>query len=195
MNIDDVKEVPQEVTLEMVFSEQERLMAKYQDIEGRAHDLNLDTREGQTVVKDFLWRITEEIGEALDSELGDDHVREELADALHFLIELSIISGCRGSAYNRIYNYPFLPKGKLTYDATALHPLVVALAKVGRTCKNKPWKQTQIPIDMVEYSHNLIGLVHEFLAYCQWFFESQQQLYQFYFKKAQVNRFRQRSGY
>lgn len=196
MNIDDVK-LEVEPTLENVFKEQHRLMMVYQEIEGSTYPVNLDTREGQHVVKDFLWRITEEIGEALDSNLGIAHVKEELSDALHFLIELSIFTE-REPIIREIFSKFTWQKGIAAQGSLTnlnLAPLWIKLARVGRTCKNKPWKQTQIPIDQRQFSLDLESMVFEFLYTCKYLFSSHTELYTYYLKKGQVNEFRQRSGY
>lgn len=196
MNIDDVK-LEVEPTIGNVFNEQKRLMGVYQVIEGHDYPVNLDTREGQQRVKDFLWRITEEVGEALDSNLGPNHVKEEMADALHFLIELSIFTEREPSVRDIFEQYRWTKglaaQGRL--NNLGLDSLWIKLARVGRTCKNKPWKQTQIPIDQRQFTIDLENMVYEFLQTCRHIFFSHTELYTFYLKKGQVNEFRQRSGY
>jgi len=97
--------------LEAIFDRQKELMEKYHPIEA-ANDLllspdvpvDLDSAKGQARLKDFAWRVTEELGEAMNclknkpwkqtQMLTDrDHFYEELADALHFMVELFILSG------------------------------------------------------------------------------------------------------
>lgn len=88
--------------LEAIFKRQNELMIKYHDIELRSGlmqtedcPVNLDDKRGQARIKDYSWRVTEELGEALDARMQDDlpHFKEELIDGLHFLTELSILSG------------------------------------------------------------------------------------------------------
>lgn len=192
MNIDDVKDVPKSLTIEDVFDEQRKLSEKYQLIEGRSHAINLDTKEGQQVVKDFLWRIVEEVGEALDSDLGESHIKEELADAFHFLVELGIISLREQAVKEAILNRSIESWG---LNPPRLEELMIHAARVGRTCKNKPWKQTQIPIDQYSFTLALSMLTVQFMGYCSIWFNNNQELYQYYFRKSKVNEFRQRSGY
>jgi dUTPase-like protein len=193
MNIDDVKDVPEVITLDMVFEEQHKLAAKYRDIEKRPN-VNLDTRDGQQVVKDFLWRIVEEIGEALDSNLGPDHQREELADAFHFLVELSIITGREAHVKQLIERWAITNVKRGPFEPALMKFLVMA-ARVGRVCKNKPWKQTQIPMDQYSFTQAMTDLTLHYLNICEFYFTSNDHLFQFYFRKSQVNKFRQRSGY
>jgi NTP pyrophosphatase (non-canonical NTP hydrolase) len=190
MNIDDIDEIPEHLSIDDIFQRQHELSEKYRVIEGRPETLNLDTREGQQWVKDFLWRITEEVGEALDSALGLPHIKEELADAFHFLIELCLLTSTQITVAYLIANHRW-HRG----DSIYFRDLVVDLAKVGRTCKNKPWKQTQIPIDQGELRKNMENLAMSFLDYCCSYFESKEELYQYYFKKSKVNDFRIESKY
>lgn len=113
MNINDIiaelPEVPDK--LEALFEYQLKLMEKYFDIEERNRLLqtrdvpvNLDDPAGQARLKDIAWRITEELGEAMNCLKNKpwkqtpvptdiDHYYEELADFLHFTVELFITSG------------------------------------------------------------------------------------------------------
>ena len=89
--------------LQAIFTRQKELMEKYHHIEASSGLLqtedcpvNLDDKRGQARLKDFSWRITEEIGEALDAlyvEQDQTHYIEELIDGLHFLTELTILAG------------------------------------------------------------------------------------------------------
>ena len=62
-----------------IFNRQKELMTKYHDIEERSGLLqtsdcpvNLDDKKGQARLKDFAWRITEEVGEAIDAKVEND---------------------------------------------------------------------------------------------------------------------------
>ena len=86
--------------LEAIFNRQKELMAKYHHIEKRSGLLqtedcpvNLDDKRGQARLKDFSWRVIEEVGEALDARDNSMHFCEELIDGLHFLTELTILAG------------------------------------------------------------------------------------------------------
>lgn len=85
-----------------IFAKQKLLMEKYHVIEAENGILDagvcpvsINSVSGQRRLKDFAWRITEELGEAITAletgNLGD--FREELVDALHFATELLILSG------------------------------------------------------------------------------------------------------
>ena len=65
--------------LEAIFARQKELMEKYHDIELRSGlmqtedcPVNLDDKRGQARIKDFAWRVIEEVGEALDAYYQED---------------------------------------------------------------------------------------------------------------------------
>ena len=75
MNITHAKkETTNKESLRAIFDRQKELMEKYHDIEFKSGlmqtedcPVNLDDKRGQARIKDFSWRITEEVGEALDA--------------------------------------------------------------------------------------------------------------------------------
>lgn len=112
MDVRDIKGNPPDEKLGdlgYIFDLQEKLVEKYQEIENfPMFPLDLDIRTNQILFKDFVARITEEIGEAYESaiyinQLGVDvsvdgfkrnqthyyitNFNEEMADALHFMVE------------------------------------------------------------------------------------------------------------
>lgn len=119
MNITDVKFVghlqqnkeESEDLLDMIFRKQMYLMEKYHEIEKKNGCLitadvpvDLHSHVGQHRLKDFAWRITEELGEAMNclknkpwkvTPMATDiqHYKEEISDAFHFYVELCILSG------------------------------------------------------------------------------------------------------
>jgi hypothetical protein len=195
MNVADVTEVPSDLSWERLFDIQDELSEKYQKIEGRTGLLNLDTKAGQIVVKDFLWRITEEVAEALDSSLGIDHVREEIIDGLHFLLELCIITdNDRFVLDNGVIDW--LPTGYNRNNwKECVTALILAMGLVGRTCKNKPWKQTEIAIDQKAFRESMLFTWNQYMSICSILFPSPAALFDMYYRKSQVNLFRQRSNY
>lgn len=94
-------EIPDDV-LSAIFSKQEQLMEKYQEIEQLPEwPFNLHIQKDQLVIKDFCWRATEEFQESIHEIMGKGFkgeerrkaVTEELIDALHFYTENMILSG------------------------------------------------------------------------------------------------------
>jgi dimeric dUTPase (all-alpha-NTP-PPase superfamily) len=107
--------------LAILFERQHQLMSKYHLIEAKNGCLttdevpvNIQTCLGQQRLKDFAWRVTEEIGEAMNClknkpwkqsnmETDEMHYKEEIIDAAHFFIELCILSGIEADDLFRIY--------------------------------------------------------------------------------------------
>ena len=123
MNVNDVK-IDNELKgdmLESIFNRQKELMDKYHIIEKENELLqtedcpvNIDDKKGQQRLKDFAWRVTEEIGEAMNClknkpwkqthmQTDQTHYQEELIDALHFFVELLILSGMEAKDVYRMY--------------------------------------------------------------------------------------------
>lgn len=88
--------------LKAIFKKQKKLMDKYHQIEKdngllqtEEVPVDLHSKFGQARLKDFAWRITEELGEALEAfriHKDPKHCNEEIADALHFLTEMTILA-------------------------------------------------------------------------------------------------------
>ncbi len=107
MNVNDMVVTAEDLAvrckLQEIFNRQKELMKIYDPIEvasglTQTEDVPVDMhdRMGQARLKDFAWRITEELTEctdALEKHPNDEvHFREEIIDAFHFYIELMILS-------------------------------------------------------------------------------------------------------
>ena len=80
--------------LKNIFKRQKELMEKYHDIELKSGLLqtedcpvNLDDKRGQARIKDFAWRITEEIGEALDALDKEFYCRCTTKEEVSYMID------------------------------------------------------------------------------------------------------------
>lgn len=216
--------------LKAIFKRQSELMSKYHDIELRSGLLqtedcpvNLDDKRGQARLKDFAWRVTEEVGEALDSlHSGDkDHYYEELIDGLHFLTEMSILAG---TSPEEIFKTVFerevksdedilevfvtranLEQARFTDSSGPCLPCPSDIAfkvmnlveSLGMTCnclKNKPWKQSNMVTDRNAFYQNLSITWKVYIALLSLEL-SAEEIVDVYLRKSQVNKFRQRSNY
>lgn len=203
--------------LAAIFSRQKELMAKYHHIEARSGLLqtedcpvNLDDRRGQARIKDFSWRVMEELGEALDAKSHTDHYQEELIDGLHFLTELTILAG-------RDYN-TIIPKDLLKFHSDHLEDLyetaltridgpvhtdlnhwvaqfVEQLAMMCNCLKNKPWKQSMMKTDREAFYGRLTNVWVCYMAILAMAGMKPTDIADTYLRKSQVNQFRQRSNY
>jgi len=209
MNISDVKDtekIPEDIWKE-IFSKQMELAQKYKDIEGMGNlletiDNNINTSKGQKWIKDFAWRVTEELAEAQEAhELMEEHLSheeggpnasdyythylEELIDALHFLVELTIIAGYVN----------FQPTSSVTPGTTEPWDVVFPLGLMCNTLKNKPWKQTQMLTDRSDFEMYLNRAWDYLIALFRQEKLKNEDIYNLYFKKNSVNQFRIRSKY
>lgn len=232
MNITHAKEeVVVGDPLKAIFERQSQLMGKYHDIELKSGLLqtedcpvNLDDKKGQARIKDFAWRVTEELGEALDAKEDKEHFLEELIDGLHFLTELSILSGItpdeiisRAKKYAERISVSEIPKEEelpkengLIYlcvvsnvvsnqlEAISLESKVTKFVEnMGMTCnclKNKPWKQSNMITDKEMFYDNLSKTWFWYLSILGSEMTAEE-ITMVYLKKSQVNIFRQRSNY
>lgn len=202
--------------LQAIFTRQKSLMDKYHDIELRSGLLqtedcpvNLDDKRGQARIKDFSWRVTEELGEALDARSNKDHYQEELIDGLHFLTELTILAG---KDYHNI-----LPEGTALYHNDRLEDLVENakecisrngdnlnywvskfIENLGMMCnclKNKPWKQSMMKTDRNAFYGRLSEVWVLYITLLVVSGMDADSIAITYLKKSQVNKFRIRSAY
>lgn len=210
MNVDDIQEVPPHEghRLAKMFDHQRELAKRYHHVEITNGlrvtpdvPVSLDDRLGQYVLKDFAWRVTEELTEAQEALREHPHLPqhalEELADAAHFLLELTILAGIEDKVMSQWRGDPLVGLvvrlGQSPRDT--MWETVCRLGEAMNCLKNKPWKQTHLLTDRTKFS-NLIVSSYE------WFFPTfaklglnADQVYEMYFKKAAVNGFRLRSGY
>lgn len=223
MNINHaVEEKVEGDLLKAIFDRQKSLMGKYHDIELKSGLLqtedcpvNLDDKRGQARIKDFSWRVTEELGEALDAKANKDHYQEELIDGLHFLTELTVLAG---KDYNTI-----LPINTPVYDEDHLRDLVEnakevisrkaergeyayfldfwvsrfieQLAMMCNCLKNKPWKQSMMKTDRRAFYNRLAEAWVCYITILVVSGMEAEDIANVYLKKSQVNQFRQRSNY
>lgn len=214
--------VHEEVTgdrLAAIFQRQASLMEKYHDIEERSGLLqtkdcpvNLDDKRGQARIKDFAWRITEELGESLDA-TESEHQKEEMIDGLHFLTELTTLSGLSadelasgimdefglkmisGDNFSVLYvafNIVWYPGYDKEWFVSSF------IRELGMMCnclKNKPWKQSNMITDKKAFYSRLakVWVYYYGIMVCSLMNDSE--IIDIYFKKSQVNQFRQRSNY
>ena len=210
MNITHAKkENTNKESLRAIFDRQKELMEKYHDIEFKSGlmqtedcPVNLDDKRGQARIKDFAWRITEEIGEALDAienESGESallHFHEELVDGLHFLTEMTILTGYDLPKYTTLKD---LIEEGTARDCYTLNDLVSDhVSYLGMMCnclKNKPWKQTMMKTNKENFYKHLKLVWSNYVAILTSQDLTEEEITDLYLRKSQVNQFRQRSNY
>lgn len=211
MNVEDVTAMPggdaiPEDRLEAIFHYHRKLVDKYSDIERRnglgrgllPETFDVDDPRCQYVMKDFAWRVVEEVGEALDalSRCESTHAYEELADGFHFLVELCEMIGIEAEAFPHYSGLDrlgtlFLP----VPQSPSLRQLIKSLGMAMNCLKNKPWKQTHFSTDEANLRSNVMSAVRAYVMFAHSQGMSSAALFDMYFRKNQVNHFRIESGY
>ncbi len=194
--------------LEAIFNRQRELMDKYHHIEERSGlmqttdcPVNLDDKRGQARIKDFSWRVTEELGEALDALRNEDipHYREELIDGLHFLTELSILADLdldylysgEGDKLDNLIEINLKDMDSLNL---LIREFIESLGMMCNCLKNKAWKQTNMITDKNNFYSKLKDVWNNYMAILSTNLTSDE-VVDIYLRKSQVNKFRQRSQY
>lgn len=218
MNVDDV--ASQDILgdgLLAIFQRQTELMEKYAGIDkafGLANlhkwpppsPLNLDNYAVQCLIKDFAWRVTEELTESTQAlqEHAEifSHAKEEAVDALHFLVELAIIAGIPPEFVRRHPDSGVDGLEELIATGPALggpdsnaYAVIQEIGNAMNLLKNKPWKQTQMMTDVPRFNTYIAAAFMAFGRFCASIGMDRNQVLDFYFRKSEVNKFRQRSQY
>ena len=203
-DIDEVKEVKNK--LAFIFNKQKELMGKYHDIEiknGIGYYLvkdipfDINNKKWQYLIKDFAWRVTEEMAECLECDLTNNliHAQEEASDALHFLIELMINVGIDHKYFGRSDPWAWYFKNSIGSSGAALN-LIIDLGLAMNCLKQKPWKQTHFETDIEKFRYHLTRVFGWWVAFVSTELSmTSDEAFQMYFKKSEVNKFRQRSNY
>lgn len=203
--------------LKAIFDRQRSLMNKYHDIELRSGLLqtedcpvNLDDKRGQARIKDFAWRVTEELGEALDARTHTDHYQEELIDGLHFLTELTILAGkdydtiitdenevSKGDQLVKLMEVSrtWMERPKVGLLDHWVSIFIEQLAMMCNCLKNKPWKQSMMKTDREAFYSRLGAAWVSYACILAISGMDAESIASTYLKKSQVNQFRQRSNY
>ena len=189
-----------------IFQRQEELAKKYNVIEEKQglrwvveFPVDLDDAKGQLQLKDYAWRIVEEVGESLESYFItlDEiiHAQEELADGLHFIIELALAIGLKAVDIKNVFMLEDFMEGmKHEYFKTYTANFIMHLGSSMNCLKLKPWKQTHEKTDKEVFRQKFIIAFKHYIALMLCIMEPVDIL-NLYFSKSDVNKFRIRSNY
>ncbi len=190
----------------LIWDLQLQLIEKYQVIEGLPlYPLNLDTKDNQELMKDFLARVTEELAEAYEAfNLGNvEDGKEELADALHFLVE-AIIFTTDIKTFQGLFQVPLEMAliSKLTNRADGytsfqywFWDVTYHLNIARNNLRNKKWKQTQVLAQKALFLANLARAFEALLTGFNLVQMDEKDIFEVYYKKNRINRFRIKSKY
>jgi hypothetical protein len=177
------------------FELQRVLMARYQPIEQfPTPPIALHPPNEQRVLKDFAWRLTEELGESYDAymEHRDDDTLDELIDAFHFFFELCIFAGVTPAQCLTICDK--LPPDVDKPASDFYWEIVFQLSQAMHLLKNRPWKRSVAPTDEARFRHRLT-VIFDRLCRLWAQFSSHDELLRRFEAKHAVNAQRQAGGY
>lgn len=183
-----------------LFDQQTLLMKKYQALEQLpAPPLALQLPSHQRIVRDFAWRVTEEYSEAWDcwtqaEEGWEDRMKEELADAAHFLVELLIFASINSG---RLFDFPekdehyleMMEPSDLFWNAT------VALGRAMHFLGSRPWKLTAGTTDEAVIRNQLVIAFNGHVQLWAGFGWTIEDLSQAFTRKHEKNKARIEGGY
>lgn len=76
-----------------------------------------------------------------------------------------------------------------------LFRLVVEIGEAAEELQNKPWRQTDTPVDVKAFHKEVSDMLHFFVEFCITAGIEADKLFELYFEKHAINQERQRSGY
>jgi dimeric dUTPase (all-alpha-NTP-PPase superfamily) len=212
MNVEDVTFGNTQIAISEIFEKQEALFEKYHEIEGkRGIGLGLlktlhgdiDDAVRQYVIKDCAWRTVEEIAEAMEAyegnpnEISIAHVHEELIDSLHFFVELFQIAGISFAQVEEEIGLvqAYFEENSLDPQSVAISRFVKHLGMAMNCLKMKPWKQSQVLTGKGKFTTLICESFVSWIRMVRSFGLTAEGMCEMYYKKNQVNQFRQRSNY
>lgn len=163
---------------------------------------DIDDRHYQEEFRLLAWRFTEELVEAHESYRQPGYFREEISDALHFFIELCIVSGVtKAELLTGITCSTFSPEGdslewsfeNVKKEPFALHHsgdewhTIRALAMAMMKLRQRPWRTDFRPTERKEWVMGLYLTWQCFISLCILTNITAEVLHHAYFNKAQVN--------
>jgi hypothetical protein len=81
------------------------------------------------------------------------------------------------------------------YLKDATYRFIEEISEATNCLKNKPWKSTPVLTDRDHYYEEISDAIHFFVRFCQLSGLTAEGFYRLYFKKSEVNLFRQESNY
>jgi len=205
VNITDIKHFEEldsmhnsEYFLDEIFSRQADLLEKYRVIEKIPEKLDIHLTEHQTLLKNLTFRGIEELAEAYEAYLDKnfEHVIEEISDAIHFFTEVLILLEVDSSYFLNIPNSDSSKDLNLIDLDKKLWEITYNFSIACNRLKCKPWKQTEVLVDVDRFSTKMISAYKNFIeTLVKDFNLSHSDILNLYRSKHLVNKFRIRSNY
>jgi len=170
------------------------------------YPLDIQDRKDQEHLRLLAWRLTEELIEALNSY---NSLLEELSDALHFLVELSLASGVSQAELSTgvehtslelvgdqdvlgiMFENPSEEFGSSNGFAFRVYRTIDILGQTMNSLRQRPWRREDRPSDRKVFVAGL-SLVFKSFINAVAYRHTDQELFDAYFAKAKVNDERQK---
>lgn len=185
-----------------MFKEQKKIFLKFMEVEKNAVDIknfDINCYEDQQLIKDFLQiRFIEELNEATLDRLDSDHFKEELVDALNFLIESYIIYGYDYKDLGPWKDICYYSDNLITNTNKLYSEFYIVVEQVGKTCnllKNRPWKNCQYLVDLYIFETSFKKIWQKFNRLICQLKIREKELFEIWSLKYQVNTFRLKTRY
>lgn len=227
--VTNIPDIPKDSIMSAIFQAQYELAEKYAPIErtngfyypDEHHVGKIDDPQFQNWVRMMFWRATEELVEALEDGVpeinnqaflewgkrdGLRHFFEELADALHFVVEVSMFVGVSGAQAEDAWelgvvalplHQSFPGDVHLQRDVVqrTIFSIVRRMGSAAHLLKNKPWKQRQIRTDHKQVRSHMLMIWQDLGTLWSHLGCDLKKVYVLYSKKHAVNVDRQATGY
>ena len=205
MNIEEIKinydELSDRDLIEVIFQRQKRLMDLYE----LTYPLDLDLPRDQQVIRSFAWSTVEEMGEALEVQLGSqhrEHLLDEIADMMHFYVEVLILSDLHVQDFFESMNFSNYDELKTSVDNPdckeidqVFREFVVEFALSINVLKNRLWRKTNLPTNKEIYREQLKKTIPLFWEVIKSLGLNAHDVVDAYLRKNEINLFRIKSRY
>ena len=186
---------------EEVFKIQREIMVKFEPkLIDRIDSFDIDIYEDQMLLKDFLLsRLVEELTEASIALSADHdiHFKEEIIDAMNFLIESYILYGWDHKKIKCDEFCCYIPDFK-PLQSHIREKIYDLIEQIGLTCnklKIRPWRHSQYVVDLRVFEEEFLKIWEKFQDLCIISNINKKDLLDTWSKKMQVNNFRLSTNY
>ena len=176
----------------------------YEKLEGRdwkKYDFSIDCAEDQMLFKDMIQiRCIEELTEAsiAFNEGEFEHFKEEITDALNFFISSMVMIEYDMKKPSFLKNSCSKEMFSMLDELDIHHFFYIIIEKIGYLCnllKNRPWAQSNYLVSLTDFNERLNDLWKEFWELIRILGFNEQEVYELFERKFEVNKWRIRTGY
>jgi NTP pyrophosphatase (non-canonical NTP hydrolase) len=195
MNLSDVKidysQYEGQDIFSVIFQKQKMLIQLYE-----VPNVDLDVPKDQQILRVLAWCVIEEAAEALDviwTTNDPEHLKDEVADMMHFYVELLILSGIDSVDFRSQLLSEIEPIKMTLADVFTVFSVHLALAI--NCLKNRFWRKTNLKTDQVFFLDSIKKTIPDFMSLVHQLGLTPDDLIDSYLRKNEINLFRIRSKY